>query len=146
MGQKDQEAQLVVTPTAGAAGTSDITSAEVDMQNFESVEFLVPVGAVVAAGVQSIKAQQDVVTGMAGAADLLGTNIAIADDDDNTLFRLEIIKPLERFVRIVIPRATQNATIGGVIAMKSGPKNKPITEHTLVTTAESHVSPIEGTA
>ena len=79
------------------AGTSTINGAEMDMQNFEGVLFIIKFGT--AAADNQIKAQQDVVTGMAGASDLLGTLVAVGASDE--ILWLDIYRPLKRFVRMV---------------------------------------------
>lgn len=132
---------------AVAAGTTDINSSEVDMQNFEGVKFYVLFGAITAGAVTSIKAQQDTVTGMAGAADLEGTALTVADDDDNQIAILDVYRPRERFVRCVVDRGTQNAVVDGIIAVQYGPRVMPATnDATTVVGLETHMSPAEGTA
>ena len=141
---KQDKISVVITPAAGVAGTSDINSSEIDMQNFESVLFIVTFGVITATAVTSIKAQQDTVTGMAGAADLAGTAQTIADSDDEKVFYISVVKPLERFVRLVVDRGTANAVCSAV-AIQSGAKKAPVTHGSNVA-GESHYSPIEGTA
>lgn len=141
---KDTKIVNCITPVAGVAGTSDLNGAEVNMESFENVAFIFHWGVITASGVQSVKAQQDVVTGMAGAADLIGTNILVADDDDGEITVIDIIKPLEQFVRPVVLRATQNAVVSCVGIAYNGLK-KPFSQAADVT-VETHISPIEGTA
>jgi hypothetical protein len=139
--------KLTRVSNAVAAGTTDINSSEIDMQNFEGVVFIVAFGTITASAVTSIKAQQDTATGMASAADLEGTGVTVADDDDNQLFWLDIFRPQERFVRCVVDRATQNAVVDGIWAVQYGPKKKPTThDSTTVGGGEVHASPAEGTA
>ncbi len=141
---KEMKISSAITPTAGAAGTTDINGSEVDMQGYENVLMVVHMGAIVAGAVTTLKAQQDIVTGMATAADLLGTSQTIADDDDDKVFYLDLVKPRERFVRLVVPRATQNATLAAWYVQYNG-KKRPSTHGTNVS-GETHVSPAEGTA
>lgn len=132
---------------AVAAGTTDQNSSEVDMKGFEGVMFIAAFGAIDATAVTSVKAQQGAVTGMGDAADLAGTSISVADDDDNKVVVLDIYRPQERFVRCVIDRGTANAVIDGVIAIQYGPREKPTThDATTVVGTEVHASPAEGTA
>ena len=142
---KDIEINQCITLAAGAAGTSDINGSSVDMQGFEGCLFVFQFGPIVAAGVQSIKIQQDIVTAMGAAADLLGTNQVVADDDDNTIFYIDIVRPRERFLRPVVTRATQNATVA-VTAYKYRAHDRPVTQPSATVQGEIHVSPIEGTA
>ena len=135
----------LLTTAAGAAGTADINSDEVDTQNWDGVMFIVKFGPIVSGAVTSIKAQQDTVTGMAGAADLAGTGITVADTDDDKLKVLDIFKPRERFVRCVVDRATQNATVNSIVGIRYRGRKFPST-HAAEVAGEKHASPAEGTA
>ena len=131
-----------------AAGMSDVNSDIIDMQGFEGVRFIIGFGAIVAGGVTTIEVQQGAAASMSDAADLLGTSITIADTDDNQIAITDIFRPRERYLRLGTRRATQNSTIDFVIAELYGAHKQPITEDTatVVSTAEVHVSPADGTA
>ncbi len=141
---KQTKITRVISVTEGAAGATNINSTEIDMEGFESVLFIVTFGAIVAGAATSIKAQQDTVTGMGGAADLLGTAQTVADTDDEKIFYIDLVKPRERFVRLVVLRATQNATCHAH-AIQYNPRKWPTTHGSNVS-GETHVSPAEGTA
>lgn len=141
------EIKITRVMNAVAAGTSVQTSSEVDMQNWDGVQFVALFGTLTATQVTAIKAAQDVVTGMAGAADLLGTLVGpLADADSNKCLVLDIYRPQERFVRCVVNRATANAVIDGVIAIQYRGRVQPATQAASVAFSEKHSSPIEGTA
>ena len=106
---------------------------------------LVTFGVITGSAVTSIKAQQDTASGMGTAADLEGTGQTIADDDDEKTFYIDLYKPEERYVRLVVPRATQNAVVSSAIYIQYGSSKAPVTHGTNVT-GELHVSPDEGTA
>lgn len=108
---------IVSTTTAGAAGTSAITSSAVDMTGFDGCLFIVPFGAIVSGAVTSIKVQQCDTTG-GSYADLAGSNQTVADTDDDKLFYVDVKNPQEGFLKLVVSRATQNATVGGIIAIQ----------------------------
>ena len=139
----------IVTTTAGAAGTSAITSTAVNTAGYDGVLFLVPVGAVVSGAATSIKLQQcDTVGG--SYADLTGTSQTILDTDDDQTFVIDITQPQEQFLKLVVSRATQNATIGTVIAI---PYNKafrgtvlPVAVTNAIGGVERFNAPAEGTA
>lgn len=140
--------KVVRHSNAVAAGTTDIEpAAGVDTAGFETITFIVAFGAITANAVTSIKAQCS--TESDGAvdtfADLAGTSVAVADDDDNQLKYLEIHNPPERYVRCVVDRGTANAVVDGIIAILSNPHEKPVTQPTGVE-GEAHTSPAEGTA
>ncbi|MGE0105103.1 MAG: hypothetical protein AB7O81_34885 [Blastocatellales bacterium] len=134
---------------AVAAGATVQTGAAVDMKNFEGVTFILGVGALTADQVTALKAQQSSDDGSADAySDLEGTLTGpFADDDDNQVMILEIIRPQKRYVKPIVNRATANAVIDFVIAIQHTPKAEPVThDATTVAFSELHVSPDEGTA
>lgn len=130
-----------------AAGTSDVNSDVVDTQGFEGVRFIAGFGAITAGAVTSIKVQQGTAANLSDAADLAGTGVTVADDDDNQIAIVDVYKPRERYLRVAFDRGTQNAVIDLLVAELYGPREKPITEDAaIVIAAEMHVSPAEGTA
>lgn len=135
---------IASTTTAGAAGTSAITSAAVDTAGFDGCLFIVPVGAVVSGAVTSLKVQQCDTSG-GSYADLTGTAQTIADTDDDKVFYVDVFRPAEQFLKLVVSRATQNATIGGIIAVLYNAANRPTTQGANVS-GESFNWPAEGTA
>lgn len=141
---KNVRIEQVITPTAGAAGTSDITATEVDMEGFEGCLFIVQTGAITSGAVTSLKVRQSSTSG-SGYSDLEGTSQTIADTDDEDLFYVDIYKPRERYLSLLVDRGTQNAVIANAIAIKYGTRKMPTT-HGSVVNGETHVSPAEGTA
>lgn len=134
-----------ITPDNGTAGTTDINGATLDMQDFEGVLIEVVFGAITASAVTSIKAQQGAESDLSDAADLEGTGQTIADDDDNETFYIDLYRPQERYVRLVVDRGTQNAVVASATYYQYGARKKPVSHATGVT-GELHVSPDEGTA
>ena len=93
-----------ITVTDGAAGTTDINGATLDMSGHGCVLMAVTFGAIVFGAVTSIKAQQGAASDMSDAADLAGSAQTIADDDDEKTFYIEIVRPTKRYVRLVVDR------------------------------------------
>jgi len=140
-----KNAKTVVISNAVAAGTSDLaTLNSVDMQNYESVMFVIQFGAIVAGAATSVKTQQS--ADDSSFADLEGTSQTVLDTDDNKAFVIDIVKPLDRYVRPVVLRATQNSTIESITAVLYGARKMPITNDATIGGSETHVSPDEGTA
>ena len=141
------EIKITRVAPATVAGVTTIDSAPVDMSGYDGVLFIVSAGAITAGGVQSLKAQQDVVVGMGAAADLAGSGITVADDDDNQTFWLDIKRPRERFVRCRILRATQNSVWGEVYALQYRARNRPQVNNIVdLITGEKWEAPAEGAA
>lgn len=142
-----KHAKLTRVMNAVAAGVSDQNSTIVDMQNFEGVLFLASFGALTATQVTQIKAQQGAASDLSDAQDLLGTLVGpLADADGNKCLALDVYKPRERFVRLVVDRGTANAVIDGVIAIQYGARTEPTSQDSTIKASEAHVSPAEGTA
>lgn len=141
---KDVKATQAITIAAGAAGTSAINGATLDMSGFEEVSVVVQFGPIVSGAVTSIKWQEGDAANMSDAADVEGTAQTVADDDDNTVFRINVIKPRGRYGRVVVSRATQNATCSAMY-YQAGARTLPVTDAAEVA-GETHVSPAEGTA
>ena len=143
-----KDCKLTRVSNAVAAGTDDTTScAVVDMQSFGSCTFIAAFGTITATAVTTVKVQQGAVANMSDAADLAGTSISVAADDDNQIVAVEVVEPQERYVRLQIVRATANVVIDGVIAVQCNPKIAPVThDATTVVGTELHASPAEGTA
>jgi hypothetical protein len=139
----DMRVVQATTVTAGAAGTSAVNGATVDLSGVEEIAIIVPFGAIVSGAVTSIKWQEGSTT--SPTTDVAGTNITVADTDDDTTKILRIIKPRSRYGRVVVSRATQNATVGAITYILTGLRTLPATDGSTVV-GELHVSPAAGTA
>ena len=131
---------------AVAVGTSNQNGSILDMQGFESVEFILWAGQITD-GNLSIKAQEGADSGLSDAADLAGTLTTLQNADDNKAAVLEVVKPVKRYVRAVVVRGgATGAVIDGVIAIQHGPRVDPTTNDTTVGSTKTVISPAEGTA
>ena len=133
-----------VTPTAGAAGTSAINGSVIDLADAEGVLIAVQTGAIVSGAVTSIKFQHGDASNLSDAADVEGTAQTIADTDDDKVFYINLNRLTKRYGRLVVSRATQNATVSAV-AVVYGVRNGPIAQGSGVS-GESFTSPAAGTA
>lgn len=128
-----------------AAGVTAQNSSSVDMQNFDSVMFVAMFGSITAGAVTSVNAAQS--DDDSTFADLAGTGITVADSDGDQVAVIDLERPVGRYVRCEISRATQNAVIDGVLAIQYRGRTKPTTHDvSTVIASELHVSPDEGTA
>ena len=105
----------------GVAGTSDLEAEAADCVDFLAVVAMVHMGVIAAGAVTSVKWQgsDDATTW----ADLAGTDESVADTDDNKMLVMELDRPRHRYNRIVISRATANATVRSAIYIKRLPRN-----------------------
>lgn len=144
---EDAQFSLAVTPTDGAAGTTDINGAIIDMDGFDELICIVVFGAITATAVTSVKWQQGAASNMSDAADLEGTGITVADDDDEKLTVQSLVRPTERYVRVVVDRGTANAVVAAAVYIKRKAHEVPQTQASSdVIDSEEHLSPAEGTA
>lgn len=128
-------------------GTADRAGATLDMAGFDGVLMIVKFSAITTGAVTSIKAQQDTDSGMGTAADLLGTGITVADDDDNQIFVIDLYRPLERYVRVYVDKDTSNSVAEEAIYIQYQAHERALSGNvTNLVTAEAHLSPAEGTA
>lgn len=128
------------------AGTSTITPSDgIDMQGYNSCKFDVLLGAITSTGVPAIKVQQSDDDGVADAySDLAGTAFAATDADSNKIISVEIVRPLKRYLKLILTRTTANVVLDGIIATLFNAQSGPITHVSIGN--EQHVSPAEGTA
>lgn len=139
--------KFIRVENGAAAGTTDLTSDFVDTQGYDGVLFITSFGTITAGAVTSVKAQQDTDSGGATAADLLGSAVTVADDDDNQVVVHDIYRPRERYVAIVVDRGTQNAVLDGIVAILYHGSKAPVTnDATTVVALKTLVSVAEGTA
>ena len=120
------EISIAIASGSRAAGTSDINGASVDMHGFLNVTAIVEFGTIAATAVTSVKMQQSSATA-SGWADISGSSVTVADDDDNQIVMIEVFRPTERYVRVVVDRGTANATIASAIYVQSNARALPRT-------------------
>jgi len=135
----------IMTALDYASGTADRNGTEVDMTGFDTVTFVVKLATIAAGAVTSVKVQRDTVTGMAGAADMAGTAVTIAADDDDEIKYITVHDAGEQFVRLVMDKDASNACAESAIAILYNAKDLPVTQPA-GTEGESHIAAGEGTA
>lgn len=137
----------VTTALDYASGSADRNGATLDMQGYEGVMIIVKFATIATGAVTHIKAQQGAASNLSDAADLAGTRQNVADDDDNQVFIIDIVKPAERYVRLVVDKDATNATGESAVYVQYGAHKLPVSNNvTDAVTTELHVSPVEGTA
>jgi hypothetical protein len=135
-----------ITTTAGAAASTAVKGAAIDMAGFEGVVAVVTMGAIVTGAATSIKLQHGDTSDLdTSGTDVEGTNQTVADSDDDKVFYVDLFRPLKRYVRVVVSRATQNATIGSANYIQYGARTEPVA-HAAKVGGETFVSPASGTA
>lgn len=130
---------------AVAAGTTLITSDAVDTKGFDGCTFLALFGAIVTGALTSLKVQGS--HDNSTYVDLEGSAYTVADDQDSKIAYAEVARPQYRYLKCLVSRGTQNATLDGIVALLTGPAAAPVThDAATVMGGEVHASPAEGTA
>lgn len=121
-------AKLTRVNNAAAAGTSDITTGTwLDMEGFDSVTFIALFGAIVSGAVTGLVVKAANASDGTGAVDLVGPTVTVGDTQDNMAFAVEVTNLHGyRYVQLHIDRATQNATLDGVIALQYSSRESPV--------------------
>jgi len=112
-----------------AAGQAAKTSDIIDMQGYDGVLFVAGFGTIVEGGTQNVQVYQD--TDRAG-----GTMAAVAGTAAHTVtaanaaltksaIAVDVYKPLERYLEVIVTPATQDAVILGVTAIRYKGKMGP---------------------
>jgi len=136
----------ITTALDYASGTASRNGAILDMQGFEGVLMIVKFATIATSAVGDIHAEQDSAVGGGTMADLAGTAIAVAHNDDEQIFIIDLYRPQERYVRVVVTKDASNAMAESAIYVQYGAKELPIDNNvTDAVTYELHVSPDEGT-
>jgi hypothetical protein len=138
----------VLCKTAVAAGSTDITDATVvDTSGYTGVRFIFAFGTITSGAATSVAAAGKATnTPTPGTDDIAGSKITVVDTADDTIFVLDINKPLQRYIRPFVKRATQNAVVNSIVAELYGPIKGPVTADASVTSQNLLVGPANGTA
>jgi len=129
---------------AYASGTASRNGATLDMQGYDGVLCIVTHATIAASAVGDVHWEQDSASGMGTAADLAGTAIAVADDDDDEVWVLDLYRPLERYVRAVVTKDASNAQAESLVYVQYRGRKAPVS-NAGADEYELHVSPSEGT-
>jgi len=135
-----------ITPAlAYASAATDREGAVLDMQGWDGVLTIVTFAAIAGSAVTQIEMQQGAESNLSDAADLAGTGIAVADDDDDETYYIDLYQPQERYVRLYIEKNGANASAETATYIQYKGKYLPST-HAAGVTGETHAAPAEGTA
>lgn len=141
---EDIKITRAILPSEGVAAATDLNGAILDMAGYDGVMAVVTFGEITSGAATSIKMQQDTAAAMGGAQDLAGTKQTVADTDDDKTFYIDLINPAERYVRLVVNRATQNAVVSALYIQYRA-RSLPTAQATGVA-GETFDRPAEGTA
>ncbi|MFC3097372.1 hypothetical protein [Alteraurantiacibacter palmitatis] len=128
------EIHLVNDAVANASNTDD-NSARIDMADYESATFIVPVVDSAATGVAALTVEaSDADTDCAMAAINGATatlTCAVNDDINGKLLIVEVRNPPRRFIQAVITSAVANIAFGATTVLLT-PRRLPVVDHSTV--------------
>lgn len=128
---------------ATAAGTGDTLNGDiVDLQNFDSVVLVAILGDVTATAVLTLKAYCGDEAALGDGAYKTTTAAVTADatNADNKLLILDVVNPGTRYVRADLVRATANAVVDGIIAIRYNARVVPVTQPTDVVDSDISIN------
>lgn len=137
--------ETIRTSNAVAAGTTTINCTHVLSDGSTSVLHGFLMGAIITAAVTSAKVQHGDLADDSDMADVTGLTVTIADTDDNLMGTLEYLKPVKKYSRLVISRATQNATLDGAFAVRRNVPKAPQVATGATIIAAGHVAKLSPT-
>lgn len=140
-----------------ASANSDRVSKVIDTKGYDAFCVLIHFGTIAASAVQNFYLQHadaasDADT-LTSGADVEGTSIAVADDDDNQVRYIDVVSPQKRFYQLVCNKDGTNACAESAVAILYRNKSSlPATHATGSGTSEGanavegelHVSPATG--
>jgi hypothetical protein len=140
-----------------ASGTADRTSTVIDTKGFDAFCVVTHLAAIAAGAVTNIYLQHaDAATDnntLTSGADVVGTSITVADDDDNELKYIDVRKTTKRYYQLVVNKDATNAVAESAAVYLYGAHELPVTQAegsgtvgggADITEGEAHVSPITG--
>jgi hypothetical protein len=134
------------TNYSNTASTGDtLNGTVVDMAGFDSVTFIVAVGAITGAGTAACTVQQGAASNLSDAKALTGaTHTFSSSTDSNKCAVIEVNRPTDRYVRLSIVRGgSANSVIDSVVAIQSNARSVPVTNGATVDGTVCVTSPAE---
>ena len=116
---------------ATAAGTGDTLNGDIlDLQGFDSICLIAILGDVTNTAVVTLKAYCGDAAALGDGAYKTATATVTADNTsaDNKLLVLDVIRPGKRYVRGDLVRATANAVVDGIVAIRYNAMTVPVTQ------------------
>ncbi|HZV26444.1 MAG TPA: hypothetical protein VFG00_09140, partial [Acidothermaceae bacterium] len=118
-----------------------------DTAGFQGIRFIVAVGTITATAVTSVKVQDGAAANLSDAADVAGTGLTITAGgaDDNSIWIIDIFRPVKRYCTVNVLRGTANAVIDGAFAELYDGRYYPEAKDATVHGQKVLTSPIDGT-
>lgn len=133
---------LVRVAGASAAGQTEITTDTIDTKSFDGATFLLSVASMADTAVITATIQGGDASDGSDAVDL---DVSATHTADGTvtgkLVAVEAFRPLHRYLRLKITRATADIAVDAVLGVLSQPKEAPLTQGDTVLATAFALSP-----
>lgn len=120
------DCRWALVSAGAAAGQTAVNSSSIDMTGYYGACFIVTLGAVDATGTGTV-----VIAGSdndSDFTDLTGSSVAYTATDDDKVIIIEVVNPLNRYLRCEIARSTADSTIDSIVSCQHGATKKPVTQ------------------
>ena len=121
------DSTLVRLGLAHAEGSADREGAIMDMAGYDELEAVAMFGDIAGSAVTTVKLEYGDESNLSDAADVSGASHSVADDDDNQIFRLTLVRPTKRYVRVVVDKDAAHNTEEMAWYRMSKARNLPVT-------------------
>lgn len=135
--------EFVVVEAAASAAQTELVTDTIDLAGWTGVVFVAHLGDVTTGSVLGLAAYDSDESN--ANFDDLDDPLAFtagASDADNKLLILDVCRPTRRYVRASLTRTTANAVVGGIVAIKYGPLNAPVTQGDTVLDSATLANPV----
>lgn len=136
MGNLLKGIKVSVVEATAVAATSDLTTDVLDMSGYEGVFYIALTGDVTSGSVLTLTAKGNSANSVSSPTPVTqkasDAFTAGASDADSKVIIVDVFRPTLRYQFAVLSRATQNAVVGGIIAIQYGAHNKPTTQDATV--------------
>lgn len=124
-----KDIKITVVAAAATAATTAVTSDVLDMSGYDGVMFVALLGDVTSGSVLTLTAKANTANSTSSPSPITqkasSAFTAGASDADSKAIVVDVAQPTLRYVFAELTRTTQNAVVGGIIAIQYGASNKP---------------------
>ena len=127
-----KDVKITVVEAAAAAGQTALTTDVLDMSGWEGVMFVALTGDVTSGSVLTLTVKGNSANSTSSPTPVTqkasDAFTAGASDADSKAIVVDVYKPTLRYVFAELARTTQDAVVGGIIAIQYGPRVKPTSQ------------------
>jgi hypothetical protein len=127
-----KDVKITVVSPAAAAAQTEIKSSVLDMTGYDGVMFIALLGDVTSGSVLTLTAKGNTANSTTSPTPVTqkatDAFTAGATDADSKALVVDVVKPAMQYMFASLTRTTQDAIVGGIIAIQYGANNRPTTQ------------------